>query len=43
MKYEKPLLIANQKNLPPVTVNFAPPAVETGTRGKKGKKKKVIK
>jgi len=29
VKYSKPKIIKIEKNLPPVTVNFAPPAVES--------------
>lgn len=29
MKYEKPKLTPTEKTLPPVTVNFSPPAAET--------------
>lgn len=32
MKYEKPKLMLIKKALPPVTVNFSPPAVGTSTK-----------
>lgn len=32
MKYKKPKLIKILGILPPVTVNFAPPAVQTGEK-----------
>lgn len=34
MKYEKPKLIKILGVLPPVTVNFAQPATQTGEKGK---------
>ena len=32
MNYQKPVILEVDKNLPPVTVNFAPPAVETNNK-----------
>ncbi len=39
MKYNKPEINKVSKLLPPVTVNFAPPAVQTGEKDKKVNKK----
>lgn len=41
MKYKKPTLIKIPKLLPPVTVNFAPPAVQTGESANNKMKRKL--